>query len=263
MKIHVTWVGGATAIITVDDLKIVTDPCLSPAGTIQHYTRFDTVRQNDPVYPAGAFSDVDLWLLTHGHEDHLDEEGRAAVHPGASVVSDSSAGNVLKDAGLHDLRALSTGERTTIERKGLAVSIEAIPMVHGILPPVARLAGDGNGYWVEITGNASKFVFYLTGDTVPHRRVRRAISNRTCDLFIPYVGAAKVGRGPKAALMGVLTMNVKMMKRMKKLITPRVTIPIHHGTFSHYSESSDAVRAEASEGTRLLEPGETVEIPVS
>jgi len=148
-------------------------------------------------------------------------------------------------------------------KKGFSVSVEAIPMIHGVLPPVARLAGGGNGYWVEITGNESTFVFYLTGDTVPHRRVRRAISGRTCDLFIPYLGAAKVGRGLQATLMGPLTMNVKMMERMRRLITPRITIPIHYGTFGHYSEPVESVRAAALGETALLEPGETMDVPVS
>ena len=263
MKVQFTWVGGATAIITVDDFKIATDPCLATAGTKQHYAWFDTVRKNDPIHAPGAFDDVDLWLITHGHEDHLDEKGVAAILPGAAIVSDNTARGALEAVGSDDLKVLSPGERMTLKKKGISISVEAIPMVHGILPLVARLAGGGNGYWVEITRNTSTFVFYLTGDTVPHRRVRRAISKRTCDLFIPYIGAAKVGRGLRASMMGTLTMNVKMMERMKKLITPKVTIPIHFGTFSHYSESTGAIRAAALEGTVLLEPGETVKVPVS
>ena len=263
MKVHVTWVGGATAIIAVDDLTIATDPCLAPAGTVQHYAWFDTVRKNDPVYESGAFDAVDLWLITHGHEDHLDAKGAEAVRLGAAVVCDDTAAGALEAAGVGELRVLATGERMTLEKGGLSVSVEAIPMVHGTLPPVARLAGSGNGYWVEIAGDGSTFVFYLTGDTVPHRRVRRAIAGRRCDLFIPYVGEARVGRGPKAALMGGLTMNMRMMGRMKKLVAPKATIPIHYGTFSHYAEPPESVRAAALEGTILLEPGETAEIPVS
>ncbi|MBN1883183.1 MAG: MBL fold metallo-hydrolase [Deltaproteobacteria bacterium] len=263
MKVHFTWVGGATSIITVDGLKIATDPCLAPAGTVQHYAWFKSVRKNDPVYAPGAFDDVDLWLITHGHEDHLDAKGVTAVRPGALVVTDETAREALEGAGVDDLRILSPGEHTTLEKKGFSIFVEAIPMVHGTLPPVARLAGDGNGYLVEITGDESRFVFYITGDSVPHRRVRRAIAERTCDLFIPYVGEARVGRGLRAALMGGLTMNMKMMGRLKRLISPRVTVPIHYGTFSHYAESVEAVRKAAGEGTTLLEPGETVEIPVT
>jgi L-ascorbate metabolism protein UlaG (beta-lactamase superfamily) len=263
MNVQFTWVGGATAIITVDGLTIATDPCLAPAGTKQHYAWFSTVRKNDPVYVPGAFSDVDLWLLTHGHEDHLDEKGLAAVRPEAVVISDVTARAALEARGAGDLRVLSTGEGVTLDMKGLSISVEAIPMVHGVLPPVAKLAGSGNGYWVEIAKNNKTFVFYLTGDTVPHRRVKRAITGKTCDLFIPSIGEARVGRGVKAALMGGLTMNVTMMKKMKRLIAPGLTIPIHHGTFSHYAESTEAVRKSAVEGTTLLEPGETVEIPVS
>jgi len=53
------------------------------------------------------------------------------------------------------------------------------------------------------------------------------------------------------------------MERLKQLVSHKVTVPIHYGTFSHYAEPTEAVRAVISTGTTLLEPGETVELPIS
>lgn len=250
MDISFTWVGGATWILEIAGLKIACDPVLCPAGSEQDYFWFKTRRLNDPVYDAGDFDTIDLWLITHGHEDHLDPQGCSVIREQAHVITHRNAVSKLKTSLAEHLTVLDWGDSEAFSVKGFEIVVEAVPAVHGINPVSALFAGGVNGYWLTVTGNGERVSIYATSDTVTHRTVLRALQGRKVDLLIPNMGAAK-----KGSWMGTLTLSATMLQQIRSILRPRITIPVHFETFSHYVEPISEVAKEEDTTTVLLEPG--------
>jgi N-acyl-phosphatidylethanolamine-hydrolysing phospholipase D len=253
MKFSFKYVGGATWILRVGAVKIACDPVLCPAGTVQDYLWFKSKRMIEPVFDESDFEDVDLWLVTHNHEDHLDLAGADRVHSKSVAVTHTNAISTLWQTGSTDVRPLKHGEWTDFSIKGMNIRVEAIPAVHGVNPVSAWLAGGVNGYWMTVSDGDEQRSIYIPGDTVIKRRVLTALRDRKADLLIANVGAAK-----KGSWIGTLTLSASMLKRLMKLLDPAVTIPVHFGTFAHYAEPIDVIQSWNDEAVRILSPGETV-----
>lgn len=249
MNIEFKWVGGATWIMNIQGLKIACDPVLCPAGTIQDYKVFKTKRLNDPIFTEDDFEDIDLWLITHGHEDHLDKPGLSRIKQGSKVVTHKNALGRLRKIEKVETIVLETGERTSFEIKNLRINIEAMPAVHGANPIGALLAGGVNGYWITISTNEESLSIYITSDTVSHSKVIQALQGRHVDLLIPYMGGAK-------SWIGTLTLTAKMLIRIMKIIKPKFCIPVHFGTFSHYVEPISEVEKYRDDNVVILQPGQ-------
>lgn len=251
MRIKFTWIGGATWILDIEGMRIACDPVLCPAGTIQNYILFSSKRLNEPVFTDTDFQDIDLWLITHGHEDHLDQAGVAHIQPGATVITHQNALKKLQKAGLQNITVLRWGENRFYDIKGKQVSIEAIPAIHGVNPLVARLAGGVNGYWITVENPEHLISFYATGDTVLHKNVLRPLEGCQVDVLIPNMGAVK-----QNSWLGPLTMSAGMLQEFMTLLQPKHCIPVHFGTFEHYVEPISEVEEQENNAIIILQPGQ-------
>ena len=66
---YITWIGHATFLIKLGDTTIITDPYFSKnAGPMI----FGPKRYVNPAIDLGDLPEIDLYLLTHNHYDHLD-----------------------------------------------------------------------------------------------------------------------------------------------------------------------------------------------
>jgi len=160
MDFEFKWVGGATWIMKIQGLKIACDPVLCPAGTIQDYKVFKTKRLNDPIFTEDDFEDIDLWLITHGHEDHLDKAGLSRIKQGSKVVTHKNALGRLREIGKVETNVLETGEKTSFEIKNLSINIEAMPAVHK------------GGRWFQNDLRVKKSVRYSSVQNVSIRLMR-------------------------------------------------------------------------------------------
>ena len=87
MKISIFNVGGACCLLRIDDtLTIGIDPFLSPAGTVTEGRFMTSKRLSSPAYIEEDWRAVDLWLITHGHFDHLDDKGLRCVSRTVPVI---------------------------------------------------------------------------------------------------------------------------------------------------------------------------------
>lgn len=261
MNITFKWIGGATWILESGGLKIACDPVLCPSGTVQDYFWFKSKRREDPKYEPEDFKDVDLWLITHGHEDHLDEAGLDVIGKESAVVTHKNGLPKLQGAGLDQITTLSWGEVKELTSKGFEITVEAMPAVHGINPLVARLAGGVNGYWVTLEKSGELISIYITSDTVIKRKVVDALKGRKCDLLVPNLGAARIGAGMRGKLLMDLTLSSRKVGKIIEVVRPKVTIPVHFGTFSHYTEPADQISAfaeGAGDRVKMLKPGESI-----
>ncbi|MCB0776379.1 MAG: MBL fold metallo-hydrolase, partial [Chitinophagaceae bacterium] len=128
--------------------------------------------------------------------------------------------------------------------------IEAIPAIHGVNPVSAWLAGKGNGYYLSITKEKETISIYITGDTVYKNSIIKYMENKPIDLLIPNMGAAKEG-----SWIMTLTLNSKMLAKMISRLDPSIIIPVHYGTFEHYKEPVEKIKAIADERIKILEVG--------
>ena len=111
MKIDFKWVGAACFILEIDkQFKIACDPSLSPKGTLYDFKFFKSERTIGPEYDASDFKDVDLWLLTHNHLDHLDNDGISVLNQESVKLCHPNVEKKLAEKGLNKtFRANSAG----------------------------------------------------------------------------------------------------------------------------------------------------------
>jgi len=57
-------------------------------------------------------------------------------------------------------------------------------------------------------------------------------------VLIPNMGAAK-----KGTWIMTLTLDSAMLEKLISKINPQIVIPVHYGTFAHYYETSEAIKA--------------------
>ena len=260
MEVLFKWIGGATWLLDVGDVRIGCDPVLCPKGTVQDYFWFKARRRDAPVFDEADLAAVDLWLLTHPHEDHLDAQGIARITDTAQVIARA---NVLPLIPAHPpdrVRTLAWGERAEQTFGDLQVTVEAIPAIHGVNPLTALLAGGVNGYYLTLRQGAARCHVYVTSDTVLKRRVLEAVRGRPVDILVPNMGAARQG-----SWMMTLTLSSKMLQKMVAALRPRWIVPVHFHTFDHYVEPIDKVKAWADDSMVILAPGEstTLSVPAS
>lgn len=250
MKVEFNWIGGATFVLSIGDLKIAVDPVLCPKGTVQDYFWFKSKRMEEPVYTDKDFEEVDLWLITHNHEDHLDRIGLSKIANSASVISNKNASKILIKNGKEHVLVLGWHKRKVLSIKEYTIEIEAIPAIHGVNPVSARFAGKVNGYYLTISNAKESVRVYITGDTVYKNSVIKSVEEKEIDLLIPNMGAAKQG-----SWIMTLTLNSKMLKRMIAKLNPEVVIPVHYGTFQHYKEPVGFIKKIKDARIKIVEVG--------
>ena len=87
MSISFTYYGVACGVISIDNqFYIGIDPDLSPKGTSVQFKGFVSEKQIHVYNDKSLLSKVDVWLITHGHKDHLDDVGRGYLK-GKTVIS--------------------------------------------------------------------------------------------------------------------------------------------------------------------------------
>ncbi|MCB0630702.1 MAG: hypothetical protein KDD15_13235, partial [Lewinella sp.] len=70
------------------------------------------------------------------------------------------------------------------------------------------------------------------------------------DLLIPNMGAAQEG-----SWIMTLTLNAGMLKKMISRLNPEIVIPVHYGTFQHYKEPVEKIKAIGDERIKIVEVG--------
>jgi len=250
MEIIFYWIGGATFILSIGNLNIAIDPVLCEKGTVQDYFWFKSERIEQPVYTEKDFENIDLWLITHNHEDHLDSIGLSQISNSSKIISNKNSSKILHENRKDDLTILNWKQTKEFNLKGYRIEIEAIPAIHGINPLSALLAGKVNGYYLTISKGKEKIRIYITGDTVYKNRTIKTLENKEIDILIPNMGAAKQG-----SWIMTLTLNSKMLKKMISKLNPEIVIPVHYGTFEHYKEPVEYIKEINDERIKIVEVG--------
>ncbi|MFZ0890007.1 MAG: MBL fold metallo-hydrolase [Candidatus Binataceae bacterium] len=251
-----SWIGGATWILEFGGVRIGCDPVLCRKGTVQHYGFFTSERLEDPAL-AEDCDTVDLWLVSHHHEDHLDEAGLAKLARAPHVLCPSRVGRRLRRRGIAH-QAIAWGEVVRLQVRGVAISVRAGPAIHSGNCFVGTLVGNGNGYLLELerAGEARNRVYVSGDDVFAPTRARRWLP-KGLDLAIVNAGAAHVGTGWLGRVLGRITNDSSDLRRLTDALDPRALIATHWGTFAHYLERAPARDLAKVRGVAV---GETIEI---
>jgi len=246
-KTQLTWYGqSGFKIVTPGGKVLLIDPWLT-----------------NPVSEKGkdqlaALKDVDLILVTHGHSDHVGNAVEIGKKTGAKLVAtfDLSAAMVTALGYPGELADTETTGHFggTLNLLAGEVSVTFVPAWHGAgvtkddnSPPI--YGGNPSGLIVALRNGPT---FYHTGDT---------------DLFSDM---ALVSRFHKIDIMLVcigdhFTMGPIRAADAVKLVRPKMTIPMHYGTFPVLTGTPKTFGEElkkrgAKTELRVMNVGETITV---
>ncbi len=192
-------------LLELDGLRILTDPVLR--------SRVGHLRRRGPRPSPQVTDRLDTLLISHLHHDHADRRSLRSVSPETPVVAPPGAGRFLERCGLTAVSELAPGRSLKIG----PVEITAVQAVHGHgRSPISRRSG---AIGFHLSGSRR---IYFAGDT---------------DLFD---GMADLADGLDLALLpiwgwgpnlGPGHLDPERAARAAAMLSPRVAVPIHWGTF--------------------------------
>jgi L-ascorbate metabolism protein UlaG (beta-lactamase superfamily) len=202
----VEYVGHATVLIELDDVRLLTDPLLR--RRVAHLRR---------AVPLESVGEVDAVLISHAHHDHLDLPSLRTVS--ATIVAPRGLGDVLDG---FDVREVDEGDEVEIG----AVRVRATHAEHeGGRAPRGRSAALG----FAILG--SRRIFFA-GDTDLFDGMDGLVPDLDLALIPIWGWGATLGRGghldPERAAEAV------------RRLRPKVAVPIHWGTYRPLHRSARA-----------------------
>ena len=253
MNIKMYWVGASTIVFDVDGvLKFAFDPCLVKEDSIVSFNSFDSKRVISPKYDTTTFKDIDMWFFTHGHLDHIDNEGKLVVDKNSYIFTCKNVKLILDDPKYKNKSILKWYESYSTNFKGYEIKITAIPAYHGSNFIMRTATGKVNGYLIELMKNDMIKTIYITSDTVYHKNIIQKIKDVNIDYLV-----ANLGQVMSSKSGGPITMSVKMLNQFCKDLNIKRVIPIHFNDFSHYETQEIEL---INGGYEVIERGKWLEV---
>ncbi|GII85277.1 MBL fold metallo-hydrolase [Sphaerisporangium siamense] len=239
MTTIITVIGGPTALLELDGLRVLTDPTFDPPG--DHSAGPLTLTKTiGPALSPADLGRVDLVLLSHDqHPDNLDKLGREAMSAAPLTLSTPEAAANTGATPLRPWQHHDVG----------GVRVTAVPALHG--PPGSEpIVGQVTGFM--LTG-AEIPTIYVSGDNASLEYVE-LIAGRfpAIDVALLFGGAVRV-----PMLDERLTLNAAEMVIAARLLKARHVVPLHVEGWSHFTENETDVRtafSEAGLGHLLVSP---------
>jgi L-ascorbate metabolism protein UlaG (beta-lactamase superfamily) len=267
-SLDITWLGGATMLLTCGELTLLTDPAFGEGDKAFQMgnpnAMFDLARGPDIIFhkrntpfPGIDLAPVDHVLISHLHEDHFDQEAERALPNGMPFFVPAHDREKLAAKGFTDTRQADWGQDQVLRKGNVSVTVRAIPAEHSENPEIAGILGPGNGYWLTFEQEGWRKTVYWTGDTFQTPKVLEAVVPLgRPDIFIPHLGAVG-STGP----LGQISMGSEHVADFVDRLKPGKILPVHHSTYALYLEPVTGLPAAlenrtqgldlVSEGTRL------------
>jgi L-ascorbate metabolism protein UlaG (beta-lactamase superfamily) len=246
----VTYIGGPTALIEMDGLRLLTDPAFDPAAT-EYPTKVYTLRKTDsPAIGVEALGRIDAVLLSHDHHfDNLDHAGREVLSKAGKTLT------TIEGAGRLKGNAMGLAPWQSVELKsasGRVLRVTATPARHG---PEGGDRGPVIGFVLNFE-DEPKHCVYVSGDTVWYKGVEEVARRFTVTVAVLFMGAAVV---PQVGASH-LTMTALDGLRAARAFAWATIVPVHFAGWGHFTEGREEIsRTFAAAGLekrlRWLQPG--------
>ncbi|MBQ7432705.1 MAG: MBL fold metallo-hydrolase [Lachnospiraceae bacterium] len=235
MRIIFKYIGAASGVLEINNtIRIGIDPAFSHQGYIAVFKKFDSKRLKAPIYNDELISKTDMWLITHCHEDHIDEYGLNELKKyNACILCDSD--KTKERIYPLESKILKWGEEYAFEKKDISVRIKAIPAFHGNNFIMRKMVGVVNGYLITVKADGNEKSIYFTGDTTYHNSIIAQLPKKV-DVMIANMGNVK-----SQMFGGPLTLNIEMLDQYVGTLCPDVVIPVHVDDFAHYDMTIEDV----------------------
>ncbi|MED7822174.1 MBL fold metallo-hydrolase [Streptomyces chiangmaiensis] len=255
MTVDILYVGGPTAVIELDGVRLLTDPTFDAPGAYPIGSR-SLVKTAGPALPETEIGPVDGVLLSHDqHPDNLDAAGRRYLAEAPLALSTASAHDRVGPP----VQALPSWGHTELARPGGGVlRVTAVPALHG--PEGSEpVVGEVTGF--VLSGEGLPTV-YVSGDNAS-LDVVRGIADRLgpFDVAVLFAGAARTPLVPDAPL----TLTSEAAAEATRILGARHVVPLHFEHWAHFTEGAATLtKAFADAGLadrlHLLEPGSSVRL---
>jgi L-ascorbate metabolism protein UlaG (beta-lactamase superfamily) len=253
-SLHLTYVGGPTALLDFDGVRLLTDPTFDPAGSEHRAPQYVLRKTQGPAIAADAIGRVDVVLLSHDHHfDNLDRAGRRVVETAHRVVTTEAGAARLGGCA----RGLATWQHVDLTVADRQLRITATPARHG---PADGDRGPVIGFVLAFTDEPDRTV-YFSGDTVWYEGVGEVSRRYTPRVAMLCLGAARVPEVGPAHLTFTAAEAVIAGRAFKD----SAIVPLHFEGWAHFSESRAEIERAFSEAhltdrLRWLVPGQTLDL---
>lgn len=156
--------------------------------------------------------DVDLILLTHGHEDHVGDTLDIASKNGCKVVAQVELSHLLKKHGLNEDQRIEFNKGGSVDFEDFSVTLVNANHSSSFQ---GEYAGEAGGLILSFDDDIA---FYHMGDTNIFSDL--AIYG---DIYQPQVAAVPMG--------DYYTMGPEEAALCCEMLRPQLAVPIHYGTF--------------------------------
>ena len=184
---------------------------------------------------------VDYVLVTHGHGDHLGDTLEIAKKFGSVVVSNFEIGLYLQKKGLDRVHTMHIGGSYDFGD----IWVKMTPALHG-----SSIVEDGN---VLYGGNPGGYVLEMDSKRIYHAgdtgltKDMELLKEENIDVALLPIG-------------GNYTMDVSDAVKAAKMISPKIVVPIHYGTWPLIEADPDEFCSKVDCRCVVLKPGESLEV---
>ncbi len=210
--------------------RLLVDPMLDPAGARGPVENTPNDRRNPLVElpePAEAIAGrAEVVLVTHLHEDHLDDTAVELLAGDRPVVCQPPDVETLRGRGFTDLRPVERTlalDRTVIARTGGQ---------HGT-GEIAEMLAPVSGFVLRADGEPT---VYIAGDTIWCDEVRAALDEHAPDVVVVNASGARFTEGDP------IVMTVEDVATVARHVLPAKVVAVHLEAINHCLEPRSAYK---------------------